>query len=385
MKLFTIILFTSLISSLSYATGTITCLSGNCINGYGEIQYENGDVYKGYFRRSQRYGLGQMSYANGEKFRGTWFKDQELGKGLSYNKNGILTYSGYWLLGRKVVVDYKSKDLCVAGNCNYAVGIYFYKNGECYAGEFLNGKKEGFGIYTFLDEKNYCGDFKNDSLTGYGVMIYQGGNKYEGNWIGALKNGYGTEYMSDGTHFSGYFQNDLREGKGNLFDAANHLIRNGYWHLGEFKSEENPHPLILDNDFCNRFTTLMDASKNDYAYYTADPIPQLSPNQTNEGGRYNSKFKLLEGSDEYIVIKNIRARAVYHCNLAISRDSAQIYFGRLFKQIDDCLPLGWTKKFEEDDKSERSYTFESQESPLQIYLLLQNGKDLRILFWLPYY
>ena len=41
-------------------------------------------------------------------------------------------------------------------------GIYYYKSGSKYVGEYKNNKREGKGIYYYNDGNKYVGEWKND-------------------------------------------------------------------------------------------------------------------------------------------------------------------------------------------------------------------------------
>ena len=78
-------------------------------------------------------------------------------------------------------------------------GIFIYKNGDEYKGEFKKGmkdgngyyknkegeydgfwknnKKDGHGKYTFKNGDLFMGEFKDDMFNGQGILLYSNGNK----------------------------------------------------------------------------------------------------------------------------------------------------------------------------------------------------------------
>jgi hypothetical protein len=40
-------------------------------------------------------------------------------------------------------------------------GIYTWKDGRKYEGEYKNDKKDGYGEYTWIDGRKYAGQWKN--------------------------------------------------------------------------------------------------------------------------------------------------------------------------------------------------------------------------------
>ena len=63
----------------------INCISGNCIDGFGTLQYASGNKYIGNFNRYKLDGKGVFYFSNGDKFDGVFSKN-------IFN-NGIYTYN----------------------------------------------------------------------------------------------------------------------------------------------------------------------------------------------------------------------------------------------------------------------------------------------------
>lgn len=62
-------------------------------------------------------------------------------------------------------------------------GVYVWKDGRKYEGEYKEDKKDGFGTYTWADGKKYSGEWRNSKRHGKGIYI-----SYVGKYI-----------LSDGT------------------------------------------------------------------------------------------------------------------------------------------------------------------------------------------
>ena len=58
-------------------------------------------------------------------------------------------------------------------------GIYYYKSGNRYEGEWKNDKREGKGIYYFNDGDRYEGEFKNHKMEGNFCVE----NDYNERWV----------------------------------------------------------------------------------------------------------------------------------------------------------------------------------------------------------
>jgi hypothetical protein len=92
--------------------------TGNCSEGFGKYNYSNGDIYWGFFKNNQRFG----------------------------------------------------------------VGTYYWNNKSLYTGAYtLGGKRHGFGIFTYIDGSVFKGMFIDDGIDGLGMMTYKStGNTAKG-------------------------------------------------------------------------------------------------------------------------------------------------------------------------------------------------------------
>ncbi len=89
--------------------GDVNCVSGDCSNGYGTVEYDNGS-YTGYFRDGMRHGYGVYSWNNGLRYEGSW--DHGLQDGM--------------------------------GKITWPSGEYFF-------GEFRRGRQDGYGLEVHPD------------------------------------------------------------------------------------------------------------------------------------------------------------------------------------------------------------------------------------------
>ncbi len=60
-------------------------------------------------------------------------------------------------------------------------GLYSYKNGDSYEGDFVEGKRHGLGEYIYKDTSYYRGEWENDCKSGRGVYV-KNGKEYNGIW-----------------------------------------------------------------------------------------------------------------------------------------------------------------------------------------------------------
>jgi hypothetical protein len=104
-------------------------------------------------------------------------------------------------------------------------GIYQFENGNCYEGDFIQGKKNGKGTsinQAYIQQ----GEFRNDDLVS-GTTWYHDGTKHEGSWDNGLVSGQGCYYDSkQKSYFYGTFKQGQR--------TKGHWAKDGNMFFGDF-------------------------------------------------------------------------------------------------------------------------------------------------------
>ncbi|MFM2267451.1 MAG: hypothetical protein RL757_892 [Bacteroidota bacterium] len=170
------------------------CIEGNCQDGKGTFQYDDGSKYVGAFQNNKPNGKGSLSFANGNRYEGDWSNGQRQGK-------GIFTMSS----GNVYIGDLRQNRFSGNGKMTLA-------NGDRYEGAWENDQPNGFGKYTFRSNEQYEGMFKSGKFDGIGIMLYVNGDRFEGAW-----------------------QNNRRHGEGKLIRKTG-ITTVGIWENGELKS-----------------------------------------------------------------------------------------------------------------------------------------------------
>lgn len=189
------------------------CIEGNCVNGYGVIEYNNGTKYYGEFKNSKFNGLGVLTFES-YVFNGFWQDGIMNGKGFTSNEN-----------------------------CNYF-------------GELINSIPTGEGQFKYNDGSiaiskkwmkiNNSGYPERHSIYGIGEITYSENVYYIGEIIDGVPNGKGT-YFNNGEIKFGIYKD------GELFGGYNEATRETYE--------------LVDSKGYKYFCT---TSKNEYCYYLTD-------------------------------------------------------------------------------------------------------------------
>jgi hypothetical protein len=232
------------------------CVSGNCKNGKGSIEFESGDKYEGDFKNGYAEGEGKYTEKNGTIYTGGLKKGKWDGYGKVVYVNGDI-FTGYYQDDKK---EGKGKIIYATGNIlegiyskdKMTTGRFTILNGNYYDGEWENGKFNGTGkFYTKATNTIIEGIFKDnvlikettvttekikavegcisgDCINGKGSINYENGDKYEGDFINRLPNGQGKYTNNDGAIYIGSIIGRAFNGHGTM------VYPNGDIYTGNF-------------------------------------------------------------------------------------------------------------------------------------------------------
>ena len=235
--------------------------------GFGLMEYNNGDIYQGYFKNNKREGKGIYKYNNNDIYEGNWENNLQNGKGkFTYNSGDILSYEGnfrngnYFGFGKITYINKVELETIFLNNNEY-IDIMKIKNfeGNTFIGHINKennsvigkgyeiSKENNISIGNFIydndtntyikngenfiilysNNKKYIGPIMMDVIIGKGEIIYKNGNKYKGDILNGEKHGKGFMKFNDGSEFEGEYKNDKRNGNG-IFTKGNYYY-NGNW------------------------------------------------------------------------------------------------------------------------------------------------------------
>lgn len=208
------------------------CLKGDCINGYGEFEYPNGNKLEGFFKSGVPNGPMHNTPAGTKKSFFSIYRGAELNQeGFVYEYNGSnimifanpsknagfyndytskktyeLVFNNGKITSKKELMSNNSTT-CVVGNCTNGIGVYVYKSGATYMGTFRNGKREGFGTLYFKNGNQYIGEFYNNNYHGLGSYIWSEYNYYMGFYKNGKQEGEGVMYYNKESFKAGQWVN----------------------------------------------------------------------------------------------------------------------------------------------------------------------------------
>lgn len=184
----------------------VTCLALVSICGCSIIYCVEGDCEDGH---------GTYQYDDGAKFTGQWLNGDPV-KGIYYFANGN-TYEGSF------------KDIDFHGQ-----GKYTWADGGTYIGNYVHGLRHGQGRMTWPDGLTYVGEFQKDEITGNGTHTYLDGGSFTGEFKDGARHGMGTFLFANGDKYIGQYENDEKHGFGKtIYNDGEVLVsefRNGVPH-----------------------------------------------------------------------------------------------------------------------------------------------------------
>ncbi|NNK53272.1 MAG: hypothetical protein HKO97_01805 [Flavobacteriaceae bacterium] len=191
------------------------CVKGDCQNGWGKYQYDNG-YYDGFWLDGMKNGYGLYRWNDTGDYIGNWANDQMEGYGVytadnddsikgvfrngQLNGIGVTKTGDKWEQGIFNDGNLESKHTfystgndtgCTAGDCQDKYGRYKWSNGDSFTGFFRNGNMY-IGTYKFANGDKYSGMFNNDNqYHGMGRFWFNNGAYYGGQWLNGKYSGRG--------------------------------------------------------------------------------------------------------------------------------------------------------------------------------------------------
>ena len=120
-------------------------------------------------------------------------------------------------------------------------GIYRWKDGSTYEGNYLEGKRHGHGKFLWANGESYKGEYHHDERTGFGEYLWPDGSRYSGDFLKGKRHGKGIFTSPDSVVYDGEWFDDLQHGEGTLVYPDGRMI-SGIWRLGNLMANPNRIP-----------------------------------------------------------------------------------------------------------------------------------------------
>lgn len=110
----------------------------------------SGNRYKGEWRKDVKHGFGIKAWANGDRYEGTWTEGTKHGQ--CYSLRVACIFRSRTTLTNTIILLLLS----------IGKGVYIWKNGDKYVGEWEHDKKHGKGVFVFSNGRKKEGYWQND-------------------------------------------------------------------------------------------------------------------------------------------------------------------------------------------------------------------------------
>jgi hypothetical protein len=160
-----------------------------------KVRLPDGEVYDGMFSDEQYHGIGIYYFKDGSVYEGEWFRGMRFGHGQYRSCEGW-TYEGFFDSNRR-----------------HGQGAINWTDGSFYIGEWYFEKITGKGVYVSRLRDVYRGDILDGIFHGFGELIYTSGARYVGGFCKGKKEGKGIYTDVSGNEYYGIFSNDELDGE----------------------------------------------------------------------------------------------------------------------------------------------------------------------------
>ncbi|MBP7184178.1 MAG: caspase family protein [Saprospiraceae bacterium] len=206
-------------------------------------------------------GTGVYKFKSGAVYEGEFIKGLFNGRGKLKYSNGEY-FEGQW--------KNQYKD---------GLGLMFYASGDKYEGYFSQNKRNGNGTMKFANKEVYAGNWANDLFNGFGKYTFPDGTRYEGIFLNGKYNEQGIMYYPDGSRYEGGWKNSKKHGNGILYYKDGTSMK-GTWQNGDYVGDQQ----VVNSNTANSTNSQSTSSNNNSS---SSNLKDCNNNYcNNEKGRY---------------------------------------------------------------------------------------------------
>ncbi|WP_295669375.1 hypothetical protein [uncultured Mucilaginibacter sp.] len=322
--------------------GSPVCVSGDCYNFYGGVQFFNNDAYTGTFIDGTLSGVGHANwFATQKQYQGSFLDNQLEGYGAIYDENNHAVKKGFFFKGDTVPLD-RHKTGCQYGDCENGFGVKltsseFFVYADVYIGYFKNGLPEGLGESVTgwgNTETAFFGHYRKGIADGTGIFINYNGNITFGDYINTIAQGNYLTAVTDKTVIQGNYDDHSLT----YFDANGILTKSGKQLLAFV---ENTDPVYLDrkatakslSEFYNYRQTGYKEILNVQSKSLKSPVFESYKSKRLFQGRFDTNVCSDQHHDLYIIV-SLSGKSV-------DKPAWVKLYNKYYKMLDKALGNQW--------------------------------------------
>lgn len=115
----------------------------------------------------------------------------------------------------------------------HGYGVYYYKNGDEYHGNFNTSIREGFGVMEYANGDRFDGTFHRGYAKGYGKYDFANGDCHVGEYLRGKRHGAGKLVYKTGAVYEGRFRRGSKKD-----NYGKYTYPNGDIYYGKFKDDK---------------------------------------------------------------------------------------------------------------------------------------------------
>jgi hypothetical protein len=195
-------------------------------NGYFNVYYNNGNIWKGNFENDLEQGDFVCQFKNGNIVTGTFVDGKREGDWITKKSNGDTFYYSYNnnIKNTFVTIKYTNGHIyegLYKNNSKNGLGIVRYPSGTIFIGNYENGIKSGKGFAQFKNEQLLECNYQNNLLNGQCILYYYSGEKLVIEYNDGQVNKPSTFFYNNGNKYVGtYNRNFEKDGFGIYYDKV---------------------------------------------------------------------------------------------------------------------------------------------------------------------
>lgn len=241
------------------------------LQSFYRLTLPNGEVYEGMFCDEMYHGVGMYVYKDGSVYEGNWHKGSRFGHG--HYRASASNPDGMWTYEGDWDTDRR-----------HGEGMINFADGSCYIGEWFYEARQGMGVFISRLRDVYKGEFRDNKFHGHGELVYSDGSKYVGGFKDGMRQGRGIFSEKSGREFYGHFVDDKLNGEAivkniipiETLEQDNFEVRVALYEMGDFKTWKSKYSNpMATRQFVKLFKSNREMFDSVYSMIVAKSLPDI--------------------------------------------------------------------------------------------------------------